>query len=121
MGFQRLCLAASLLAALFGLGFVAVPVEAARPYGITLADAGSVAVARHFGTAMLMYAAAVHALSVLQDAAARRRAAAALCAATSVGLVVALFATLGGGLNALGWSSVALYGVFTAAWWVHAR
>lgn len=116
MHFQRICWAAAMLSWLFGLGFVLTPDESIGLYGVRLVDPGSVVLARYFGATLVLYGSAAFGLTVLQDGGSQRRAARALALATAIGLVVTVAATMAGTINALGWSSVALYGLFTLGW-----
>lgn len=110
-----------MLGGLFGLSFLFAPELTAGNYGLALRDPGSVLMSRFFGSAMLMYAAGVFGLAVLQDGAAQRRAARALAVVTAAGLVLSVMGVLAGTVNAVGWSSVAIYGVFTLGWLLNAR
>lgn len=116
MDFRRTATAASLLSLLFGIGFVLMPTASGTVYSITGTEAATALLQRHFGSEVLMYAAATWGLRGLVDPAAQRRAASVQCAATLSGLAVTLHGTLGGTLNVLGWSSVVIYGFFVGAW-----
>ncbi len=116
MDFRTLVTLASLLSLPFGAAFLLAPGPSGALYGVALADPASLLVGRYFGSEILMYAAATWALRALDDRAARRRAAAGLAAATLCGVAVSLLGVSSGALNALGWSSVALYGGFAAGW-----
>lgn len=116
MDFRRTTTLASLLSLLFGIGFVLMPTASGSAYGITGTDAATALLQRYFGSEVLMYAAATWGLRGLVDPTAQRRAAGVLCGATLSGLAVTLHGTLGGTLNAMGWSSVLIYGFFVAAW-----
>lgn len=116
MDFRSVCTACSLISLPFGLAFVAAPASSAAMYGVSAQDAATLLVGRYFGSEVLMYAAATWALRALDKAAAQRAAATALGLATLVGLSVSLHGVAAGTLNALGWSSVALYGLFVLAW-----
>ncbi len=118
MEFRHVCTAAALLSLPFGLGFLIAPTAMATAYAVAPADPTTVLIARYFGSETLMYAAAAWNLRTLRDWPAQRAAAAALALATSTGLALTLQALLAGTLNALSWTSVALYGCFTLAWTV---
>ncbi len=116
MTFRTLATLAALLSLPFGAAFVLAPGPSGLLYGVTLADPASLLVGRYFGAEILMYAAATWGLRVLGDRRAQRRAAAVLGASTLCGVVVSLLGLSSGALNALGWSSVALFGSFAAGW-----
>lgn len=116
MDFRSLAALAAIAALLFGIGLVVVPAQTAAVYGATESDPWHVLSGRCFGTALLMFAAALWGLRDLTQPDAQRRVAGLLAAATAVGLIVTLYAVIGGVMNAAGWSSVALYGFFVLAW-----
>jgi hypothetical protein len=116
MEFRHVCTAAALLSLPYGLGFVFAPLATGGVYSIVPSDPATVLVGRYFGAEILMYAAAVWGLRGLRTLPEQRVAAGALALATVFGLGVTLQGVLAGTMNALGWSSVALYGGFTLAW-----
>jgi hypothetical protein len=116
MEFRPVCTAAAALSLPFGLGFVFAPGATAALYTAVPDDPATLMVGRYFGSEMLMYAAAVWGLRGLQTLPEQRVAAGALVLATLFGVGVTLHGVLAGTLNALGWSSVALYGGFALAW-----
>lgn len=116
MEFRHVCTAAAVLSLPFGLGFVLAPAAMAAAYAVVPADPTTLLIGRYFGSETLMYAAAAWGLRGLRTANEQRAAAGALAAATLTGLAVTLQAVLAGTLNALGWTSVALYGGFALAW-----
>lgn len=116
MDFRTLATLASVLSLPFGATFVLAPGASGALYGVALADPASLLVGRYFGSEVLMYAAATWALRALDDGVAQRRAAGVLGAATLCGLAVTLLGLSAGALNALGWSSVVLYGGFALGW-----
>jgi hypothetical protein len=116
MEFRHVCTAAALLSLPYGLGFVFAPAATAAVYTAAPGDPATLLVGRYFGAEILMYAAALWGLRSLRTLPEQRMAAGALAVATLVGLGVTLQGVLAGTMNALGWSSVALYGGFTLAW-----
>jgi hypothetical protein len=116
MDFRTIATLASVLSIPFGLGFVLAPSASAALYGVPPPDAATSLIGRYFGSEVLMYAAALWALRDRRDAEAQRRAAGVIAVATVFGLGVSLLGVVGGTMNALGWSSVALYGFFVVAW-----
>lgn len=116
MDFRTIATLASVLSIPFGLAFVLAPSATGALYGAAPSDPFTSLMGRYFGSEVLMYAAAVWALRELHDPAAQRRAAAGIAVATGLGLAVTLYGVVGGTLNAVGWSSVGLYGFFVLAW-----
>lgn len=116
MNFKTVATLAAVLSAPFGLAFLAAPAATAALYGAAPSDPVTLLIGRYFGSEVLMYAAAAWSLRALESASARRAAAGALALATATGLAVTLSGLLSGTMNALAWSSVALYGCFVAAW-----
>lgn len=100
----------------FGLMFLLVPEQAGALYGHTSSDAYTVFMARLFGTHLLLFAGALWGLRRLRDAHARRAVAATLTALTTLGTVISIWGVLSGAVNAVGWSSVAVYAFFIVAW-----
>jgi hypothetical protein len=120
MAFSSLAKTAAALSLPFGLCFLLAPEATAALYGVQAQDATLILMGRYFGSALLMYAAAAWALRGLADPAHQHSAALGLAAATASGLAVTLQGVGSGTLNALGWSSVALYAGFTLAWGLQA-
>jgi hypothetical protein len=116
MEFRHVCSAAALLSLPFGLGFVFAPGAMGAVYAAVPTDPATLLVSRYFGAETLMYAAAVWGLHGLRSPHEQRSAAGVLALATLFGLGVTLQGVLSGTMNALGWSSVLLYGGFTLAW-----
>lgn len=116
MDFRTIATLASLISVPFGLGFLLAPAASAALYGAAPPDAFTSLLARYFGSEVLMYAAALWAVRDLHEPQSQRRAAGFIAAATLAGLGVTLLGVTSGTLNALGWSSVALYGFFVVAW-----
>ena len=102
----------AIIALLFGLGFVLAPAATLAPYGLTTDDSG-ILVARLFGAAVLGYAVLTWSARNSEESAARRAIVLALFLSFGIGLVVSLVGQLSGLVNALGWSTVAIYLVFT--------
>lgn len=112
MSFATLCTAAGVLSLLFGVSFIVAPEQTLATYGRVDAGASGMMLARYFGATLLTAGAALVALRNLDDAGAQRRHSIGLAAATAVALAVALYDVVTGQINALGWSSVVIYGWF---------
>jgi hypothetical protein len=100
----------------FGLAFLLLPGAVLTLYGVADVGASALLMGRYFGSALLSFAAAVWALRELDHPEQRRRVALAIAASSAAGLAVTLAGLSAGTLNAMGWSSVAIYTFFTLAW-----
>lgn len=98
----------AVIAGVFGIAFVAVPGRALANYGITV-DAQFALVAQLFGAALLGYAILTWTVRSASDSDALRAIVLALFLADAIAFVIALIGQLGGVVNALGWSTVAIY------------
>jgi len=98
----------AIVAFLFGLSFVFVAGTLLSFYGITLSPGGLV-VARLFGAALLGYAVLTWFARKAEESEARRAIVLALFIGDAVGFIMALLGQLSGAVNALGWSTVAIY------------
>ena len=101
-------LAGGVLAIAFGLSFLLVPGMVLPMYGAP-ADPATVLMSRFFGVALLQVGLMLYLLRETRDAATQRVAALAGVVGSIAGLGVALMGVLGGLVNALGWSTVAIY------------
>jgi len=98
----------AVVSAIFGFTFVFVPETALAFYGITLSP-GGITIARLFGAALLEFALLSWFVRNAGDSEARKAIILAIFVGEAVGFVVALFGQLSGVVNALGWSTVAVY------------
>lgn len=112
MDIKRMFALNTVIAALFGFAFLAIPEPLTRLYGVQLTDELAY-VARLFGAALLTLAALTWSARGITQAAARRSIAVALFVGDAAGLVAAILGQAAGVLNAFGWSSVAIYVVLT--------
>jgi len=99
---------AAIVAALFGLGFVFVPEQLMSYYGAAPAAPASY-MAQLFGAALLGFAVILWLCKDAEDSPMRQAILLGLFVAEGVGFVIALINQLGGGINALGWSTVVIY------------
>ena len=102
----------AIVAVLFGLGFALVPATLVSLYGATL-DAAGIYVARLFGAEVLGYATLTWFARNAEESGARRAIVLSCFVSWAVGFVCALIGQLSGVVNALGWSTVGLYLLFT--------
>jgi hypothetical protein len=98
----------AVIAAVFGVCFVVVPTQLMSFYGPE-ATPELVYVGRLFGAALLTFAVLTWTARNAPDSEARRAILLAMFVGEGVGFVVALIGQLGGVMNALGWSTVAIY------------
>jgi hypothetical protein len=96
------------ISAIFGLAFVLMPEASLALYGITLGP-GGVLIARLFGAALLEFALLSWLARNAGDSEARKAIILAVVIGEAVGFIVALLGQLSGEVNALGWSTVAVY------------
>jgi len=115
MKLSTVMVANAVVAFLFGLSLILAPAQLLSLYGMTM-DAAGILVARLFGASLIGYGLLTWLARNLVDDEVRRTIVTALFGGFAVGFVVSLIGQLSGVANALGWSTVALYGLFTAAY-----
>jgi len=109
-----------LVAGLFGLGFIFAPEAMLAPYGISAEQAAASApIARFFGASNLGYAILFWFMRGSEPSDARTAVVKAVCLGFAAGFLVSLVEQLSGTFGPLGWSTVALYGIFTTAYAYH--
>ena len=101
----------AIVSALFGLTFVSVPETAMSFYGATLSPGGAL-VARLFGAVLLGIAVLTWFARNAGESEARKAIILSRFVCETAGFIVALFGQLAGAVNALGWSTVAIYLLF---------
>jgi hypothetical protein len=101
----------AVVAGLFGLGFVFSPEQILSLYGAA-SDESANYMAQLFGAALLGFAVILWLCKDAEDSPVRQAILLGLFVAEGVGFVVALITQLGGGVNALGWSTVIIYLLF---------
>ena len=116
MNFHTLCTLGFWVTGLFGLGFVLAPGLVLSLYGIGPVEGALALMSRYFGAALLAYAAAILAARRLTSPVQQRAAAPWLSVVQVAGLLISLEAVLAGTTNAMGWSTVLIYGFFFVAW-----
>ncbi len=98
----------TVLAALYGLAFVLVPTQLISLYGLTV-DAPLRYTGQLFGAALISFAVLTWSARNAPDSEARRSIVLALFIGDALGFILALVGQLGGVVNALGWTTVAVY------------
>lgn len=109
MRLNTLLLVAGILALVFGLGFLLAPAALLPLYGLGTEPA-TVLMSRFFGAALVNLGAALYLVRDVREPATQRGLVLAGVAGSIAGLAVALLGQLSGLVNALGWSTVAIYG-----------
>jgi len=108
MNLKTFMLVNTVIAGAFGLAFVIVPGDVVAHYGIT-ADAGLRYVGQLFGACLVGIAVLTWFAKDAPESEARTAIVRALFVTDGLGFVVALMVQLNGVVNALGWSTVAIY------------
>ncbi|HQN66016.1 MAG TPA: hypothetical protein PLR90_03165 [Methylophilus sp.] len=107
----------AIIALIFGLGFLFVPATILSFYtDVELNEAGTF-MSRLFASAILTYAAVLWFASYTLDSEAKRAIVKGFFLTMLVGLAVTLHFQLTGPINALGWSTVALYAFLAFSYW----
>ena len=115
MRIASLLLVAGVLSLVFGLGFLLVPAALLPMYGIDPAPA-TILMSRFFGVALLNLGTALYLVREVRDPAVQRGLVLAGVVGCTAGLAVALMGQLSGVVNAMGWSTVAIYGALLVAY-----
>jgi len=118
MSFRTIQMLVGLAAGAFGVAFLLAPELITSYYGIHDWNSTTVVPARLYGVALLMVAGAAYACLPIEDLALQRRIALANIPTTALGALVSLQSVLAGTTNALMWTTVLIFGFFTAAWWM---
>lgn len=103
-----LFLVASLLALVFGAGFLAAPAGVLQLYGAST-DPSTVLLSRFFGVALLQLGLSVYLLRNVREASTVSALALGGTVSSACGALVALQGVMNGITNALGWSTVGIY------------
>ena len=101
----------AIVSALFGITFVFIAETAMSFYGATLSPGGAL-IARLFGGVLLGIAVLTWSARNAGDSEARKAIILSRFVCESTGFIVALLGQLAGAVNALGWSTVAIYLLF---------
>jgi hypothetical protein len=115
MTYKNITTFASVVAFVFALGFIFMPARLTSFYNVTLNE-GGVLVGQLFGASLLGFGVLNWFGRHFSDDQARQGLINANLAGDTVGFIFALLGQLGGvgGVNALGWSTVALYLILAA-------
>jgi len=108
MKFSALMSIKAVVCLFFGVGLVLLPTTMMSLYGMTL-DAGGALMAQFFGQAFFLLGLLLWLMRNTSDAPTVKAFSISLFLGDAVGVVVSLMAVLSGVVNALGWTTVALY------------
>jgi hypothetical protein len=109
MRLNSLLLVAGLLALVFGLGFLLLPAALLPVYGVEPGPA-VVLMARFFGAALVQLGVVLYLVRETREPGTQRGLVLAGVLGSLAGLAVALLGQLSGLVNAMGWSTVVIYG-----------
>lgn len=122
MNFNAICILGLVVSIPFGAAFILAPEAVAAMYGIDALTPGSAHIARLLGIELLFMSAAFLAIRGTADGQLQRRFATLFAAASALATAIALQAVTSGAVNAMGWTTVLIYGFFAAAWaWLALR
>jgi hypothetical protein len=107
----------AVIALVFGLGFVFIPALILSFYTDVALNAAGAFMARLFGSAILTYAAVLWLASDTPDSEAKQAIVKGFFFTMLIGLAVTLHFQLTGPINALGWTTVALYAFLSLCYW----
>ena len=106
---------AAAVAIIYGIAFILVPDFVLVTYGVT-ANAALDLMARYFGLTLLGQGVVVWLIKDAVDGKVLRGFLSGFALQSAIGLLVSIWGTLGGILNALGWSAVLIYALLLAGY-----
>ena len=112
MRLRSLLLVAGIIALAFGLAFLFAPRAMLPLYGVAV-DREIVLISRFFGAALIQLGMVLYLIRDVSDLRTQRGVVIGSFLGSLAGLVVALTGQFWGVVNALGWSTVAIYGLLT--------
>jgi hypothetical protein len=115
MKLRALMVVNAIVAGLFGIAFVIIPGQSLAQYGFT-ADPALELMFQLLGAAFIGFGVLTWAARNATDSEARRAILLALFVGDFIGFVICLIAQLGGFVNSVGWSSVAIYLLLALGW-----
>jgi Ca2+/Na+ antiporter len=104
--------AAAVVCLVFGFGFAILPVISLSFYGMST-EQGGILMSRLFGGAFILIGLLAWLARNTTEPSTQRAFALAVFVGDGVGFIIALMNQLSGVVNALGWSTVALYLIFS--------
>lgn len=117
MTLRNFATVASIIAFVFGIGFILVPTPLVSLYNVTL-NAGGSFVGQLFGAVLVAFGVLNWLARTITDSKAVQMVVLANLVGEVLGFVISLLGQLSGvgGINALGWSTVALYLLLALGW-----
>jgi hypothetical protein len=116
MNFSLVCLIGIFTTVPFGAAFLLTPEAVGAQYGLSGWNAGTLVVARLLGATLLYAAGALVAVRNTTDVRIQKNIATFFALASVISAAVSVQAVTSGVVNAIGWSTVAIYAFFTVAW-----
>jgi len=101
----------AVVAAIYGISGALMPSFLLANYGVST-EAAVVLMTRFFGATLIAWAVVIWLVSDCTDWVALRAVLVAHVVGDAVGFVIAVFGTVAGTMNAVGWSGVLIYAVF---------
>ena len=99
----------AVVTAVFGIAFVLIPDQVFSLYGLVEPIPGLNYMGQLFGVSLVTFAVLTWFARNAEDSVARKAIVLALLIGDGIGFIVALIAQLGGVVNTVGWSTVAIY------------
>jgi len=115
MNVKTMMLASTVVAGVFGLALAIVPGTVLATYGVT-ADAGALCMGQAYGAALVGIAVLSWFAKDAPESEARTAIVRGLFGFNVVALIVTIPVQLNHVMNAVGWSAVAIYLLFTLGW-----
>ena len=116
MNFSLVCLIGIFTTVPFGAAFLLTPEAVGAQYGLSGWNAGTLFVARLLGATLLYAAGALVAVRNTTDIRIQKNIATFFALSSAISAAVSVQAVTSGVVNAVGWSTVAIYAFFTVAW-----
>jgi hypothetical protein len=115
MNVKMLLAIASVITVLYGIAFLLIPKTVDAQFGIT-PDAATILANRFLGAALLALGVIGWIVRVTTDRTALRGLLIGLSAGSAVGVLVAIWGIIRGITNAMGWSTVVIFGLLLAGY-----
>ena len=116
MNFPLVCLLGIFTTVPFGAAFLLTPEAVGAQYGLSGWNAGTLVVARLLGATLLYAAGALVAVRNTSDPRIQKNIATFFALSSAISAAISVQAVATGVVNAMGWSTVAIYVFFTVAW-----
>jgi hypothetical protein len=116
MNFKSVASLASVVTFLFGIAFLLLPFPSLVIYGYQGSDPVVAIMTRYFGSAFITFGMFAWGVRSIDNTDVQRATARLIAIGNLTGAGVSILAALSGVLNAMAWSSVAIYLIFAALW-----